>query len=141
MKTIDLQLTDDEKATLRAKRIVQKELQTYAADEIITVLEARDDRAKTLQALIEFQRIPSIGIMFAHDLMRAGYYKLDDLKHRTGADLFDEFEKMNGYHTDPCVEDQFRLVVHYANNPGSNKKWWDFTSERKAYRELHPYVV
>lgn len=141
MKTIDLQLTANEKAIIRTKRIPQKILQGYAADEIIAVLEAGMERAKVLQALIEFQRIPSVGIMFAHDLMRAGYYSLDALKHRTGAELFDEFEKMNGYHTDPCVEDQFRLVVHYANHPDSNKKWWDFTKERKAYRERHPYTV
>nr|WP_198041798.1 helix-hairpin-helix domain-containing protein [Paenibacillus larvae] len=38
-----------------------------------------------------------------------------------------------------CVEDQFRLVVYYANNPESNKKWWDFTEERKHYRETNGY--
>lgn len=141
MKNIDLQLTANEKAILRTKDITRKVLLGYATDEIITALEAHGNRARQLQALIEFQRIPSIGIMFARDLMRAGYYSLDSLKHRPGAELFDEFEKMNGYHTAPCVEDQFRLVVHYVNNPGSNKKWWDFTKERKLYREQHPYEI
>jgi hypothetical protein len=139
MKAIDLELTPDEKQLLKTKGIAQKKLLSYAADEIITALEAQQQRAKVLQALIEFQQIPSIGIMFAKDLMRSGYYSLDELKAKPGAQLFDEFERMNGYHTDPCVEDQFRLVVHYANNPGSNKKWWNFTNERKAYRIKHPY--
>lgn len=140
MKNIELELSPDEKTLLKAKRVSQKALLSLSADEIIVVLEAQGKRAKTLQALIEFQRIPSIGIMFAKDLMRTGYYSLDAVKNRNGAHLFDEFENMNGYHTDPCVEDQFRLVVHYANNPGSNKNWWDFTSERKAYRLANPYT-
>jgi hypothetical protein len=141
MKAIDLELSPDEKLLLKTKGISQKKLLGYAADEIIAVLEAQGHRAKALQALVDFQRIPSIGIMFAKDLMRAGYYSLDELKTKPGAYLFDEFENMNGYHTDPCVEDQFRLVVHYANNPGSNKKWWDFTNERKAYRVEYPYEL
>jgi hypothetical protein len=141
MKNIDLELSSAEKSILKAKKISQKALQSYAADEIVSVLEATDQRAKTLQALVAFQSVPSIGIAFAKDLMRTGYYSLEQLRNRQGAELFDAFEKMNGYHTDPCVEDQFRLVVHYANNPGSNKKWWDFTNERKVYREQVPYQL
>lgn len=44
-----------------------------------------------------------------------------------------------GVWVDPCVEDQFRLVVHYANHPNSKHNWWNFTPERKAFREKNGY--
>jgi AraC-like DNA-binding protein len=37
------------------------------------------------------------------------------------------------------VEDQFRLVVHYADHPGTIRNWWDFTNERKAFRQVNGY--
>nr|WP_317171850.1 helix-turn-helix domain-containing protein [Spirosoma validum] len=44
-----------------------------------------------------------------------------------------------GVWTDSCVEDQFRLVIHFANHPNSKLNWWDFTPERKAFREKNGY--
>jgi hypothetical protein len=134
-KKIDLELTPAEKLILREKRITQKHLIDLAVDEIIAVLNPLPQRARVLQALIEFQSIPSVGIRFAHDLIFLNYYRLDDVKDKTGPHLLDQYEKKIGYNVDPCVEDQFRLVVHYANNPDSKKQWWDFTAERKAYRK------
>lgn len=29
--------------------------------------------------------------------------------------------------------------MHYANNPDSKKQWWDFTSERKVFRNQFGY--
>jgi hypothetical protein len=37
------------------------------------------------------------------------------------------------------VEDQFRLVVHFANTHDTTKKWWDFTSARKKFRAENGY--
>lgn len=48
--------------------------------------------------------------------------------------VIDAFERKKGYWIDSCVEDQFRLVVHYANTADHSKNWWDFTKERKKYR-------
>ncbi len=56
-----------------------------------------------------------------------------------GADLLNAYEKKLGRRVDPCVEDQFRLVVHHANNRGCKKQWWDFTAERKVYRAKNGY--
>ncbi len=138
-KNINLELTADEKLLLKQKGITQKALMNYAIDEIIHILNASAQRAKTLQALFEFQQVPSIGIRFAHDLIFLGYYTLAELKGKQGYELLNEYEEKLGHRVDPCVEDQFRLVVHYANNSGSNKKWWDFSAERKNYRAKNGY--
>ncbi len=92
-----------------------------------------------ISGLIAFQTIPSIGPKFARDLVSLGYYSIDDLHGKDGAALFDELELKKGFWTDPCVEDQFRLAVYHAQHRGSNKNWWDFTAERKAYRAQHGY--
>ncbi len=138
-KKVNLELTAEEKALLKQKGITQKALMDYAIDEIIHALNAPSQRAKILQALFEFQEIPSIGIRFANDLIFLGYYNLSELKDAKGPELLDQYEKKLGNRVDPCVEDQFRLVVYYANNPGSKKQWWDFTAERKAYRSKRGY--
>ena len=140
-KKVNLELTAEEKSILKQSGITQKALMDYAIDEIIHALNASSQRAKTLQALFEFQQIPSIGIRFANDLIFLGYYNLAQLKGMQGSDLLDQYEMKLGSRVDPCVEDQFRLVVHYASNPGSNKQWWDFTAERKAYRTQYGYSI
>ena len=71
-KKINLELTTDEKLLLKQKGIAQKVLMDYAIDEIVDTLNSSPQRAKTLQALYEFQQLPSIGIRFAHDLMFLG---------------------------------------------------------------------
>jgi len=138
-KSIDLELTTEEKQLIKTKKIPQKLLANYAIDEVIAVLDANAERAKTLKALFGFQSIPSIGIKFAKDLMLLGYYNLASLKDKSGPELLNTYEKHTGKWTDPCVEDQFWLVVHYANYFDSKKKWWDFTSERKAFRSQYGY--
>ena len=94
---------------------------------------------KEICALIEFQTVPSVGIKFAEDLVFLGYYSIDALEDQCGAKLTDAYEVKKGYWTDPCVEDQFRLVVHFARNRDASKKWWHFTEERKKYRLENGY--
>jgi Pathogenicity locus len=89
--------------------------------------------------LAEFQTVPSVGIKFAEDLVFLGYYSLSELKNKDGAKLTDEYELKKGYCTDPCVEDQFRLVVNFANTKDPEKTWWDFTEERKKFRAENGY--
>ncbi|GIO25195.1 hypothetical protein J11TS1_37760 [Oceanobacillus sp. J11TS1] len=55
--------------------------------------------------------------------------------------MFDNLEKQLGVWTDSCVEDQIRCVMNYANHPDSNRQWFDFTNERKAYREKVGYPL
>jgi Pathogenicity locus len=131
---IKLPLTDVEKANLRKNKIKIANILDFATDELEVLLNATPERAKEIFALAEFQTIPSIGIKFAEDLVFLGYYSLNELKNKDGAELTDEYELKKGFWIDPCVEDQFRLVVNYANTHDTKKTWWDFTEERKKFR-------
>ncbi|KAB2868441.1 MAG: Pathogenicity locus [Bacteroidales bacterium] len=136
---IKLPLTDAEKQRLKHNRIKLRNITDYAVDELEVILVVSFERAREIYALVEFQSIPSVGIRFAEDLVSLGYYSIDELKGKDGALLTNEFEVLKGYWIDPCVEDQFRLVVYYANTKDSSKNWWNFTDERKKYRVENGY--
>jgi AraC-like DNA-binding protein len=132
-------LTTTERKRLRAANIRIKEIHLHTVAELQALLDVSKIRAMELFALSEFQSLPSIGVRFAHDLISMGYYSLKQLKGKHGAKLTDQFEMQTGAWIDPCVEDQFRLVVHYASHPDAHKNWWDFTAERKAFRQKRGY--
>jgi len=136
---IKLDLTDEERRLLRKHKIKKSELLEYAYDELAVLLNVSEGRARELYALADFQRIPSIGIEFARDLIFLGYYNIQELRSKDGAKLLDDYEYQKGFFTDPCVEDQFRLAVDFAKNQDYTKRWWDFTKERKAYRSKIGY--
>lgn len=138
-KSIKLPLTDSEKAQLRKQKIKIANLIDFAVDEIAVLIGAANNRAKEIYALAEFQTVPTIGIKFAQDLVFLGYYSLQELKNKDGAQLTDEYEKKLAFRVDPCVEDQFRLVVNYAKTQDNSKTWWDFTEERKNFRAANGY--
>jgi hypothetical protein len=131
---IKLPLTVSEKANLRKNKIKIADILGFATDELEVLLNATTERAKEIFALAEFQTVPSVGIKFAEDLLFLGYYSLTELKNKDGAKLTDEYELKKGFWIDPCVEDQFRLVVNFANTYDTKKTWWDFTEERKKFR-------
>lgn len=128
-----------EKKKLREHKIKLKEIHLHSIGDLQQLLNVSKIRAMELYAISEFQSLPSIGIRFAQDLISMGYYSLNDLRKKDGAKLTDQFEAQSGVWIDSCVEDQFRLVVHYANHPDSKLNWWDFTKERKAFREKYGY--
>jgi hypothetical protein len=136
---IKLPLTDIEKANLRKYKIKIANILDFATDELEVLLNVTTERAKEIYALAEFQTIPSIGIKFAEDLVFLGYYSLNELKNKDGAKLTDEYELKKGFWIDPCVEDQFRLVINFANTNDTKKTWWNFTEERKKYRFENGY--
>lgn len=138
---IKLPLTDSEKANLRKHKIKIANILDFAKDELEVLLNATSERAKEIYALAEFQTVPSIGIKFAADLVFLGYYSLNELKQENAAKLTDDYEKKFGYWVDPCVEDQFRLIVNFANTNDTTKTWWDFTEERKKFRSENGYPI
>lgn len=138
---IKLELSDSERKALRKNKIKKSEILEYASDELSVLLNIPEVRAKELYAFADFQQIPSIGIEFAKDLVFLGYYSVEELRTKNGAELTDQYEKKKGYKTDPCVEDQFRLAVDFAKNNDYSKKWWDFTNERKKYRNEFGYPI
>ena len=129
-----MELTAVEKQHLKERKVSLKALSDYAPDEIAAMLNASPERTKELTALAEFQSIPSLGVGFAKELIAQGYYALEQLKGKGAVELFDAYEKHSGCWADPCVEDSYRLLVHYIEHKDENKRWWDFTKERKAYR-------
>lgn len=134
-----LNLTDTERRNLRRNKVKISEILDFAADELEGILDVSEERAKELHALADFQRIPSVGIKFAEDLIFLGYYSIEELKGCDGGALTDAYEKKKGFRTDVCVEDQFRLAVNFAENYDYTKNWWDFTEQRKTYRSKHGY--
>jgi len=136
---IKLRLTEVEKANLRKNKIKIADILDFATDELEVLLNTSTERANEIYAIAEFQTVPSIGIKFAEDLVFLGYYSLNELKDKDGAKLTDEYELKKGFWIDPCVEDQFRLVVNFANTHDTKKTWWDFTEERKKFRTENGY--
>lgn len=136
---VKLPLTDIEKANLRKNKIKIADILDFTIDELEVLLNTTAERAKEIYALAEFQTVPSVGIKFAEDLVFLGYYSLNELKRKDGAKLTDEYEQKKGYWVDPCVEDQFRLIVNFATTKDIKKTWWDFTEERKKFRSENGY--
>lgn len=134
-----LELQPEERKALRQHKIKIGSVIEYAPEELERKLDISLDRAREIYALADFQRIPSIGIEFAKDLIFLGYRSVSELKEKDGGQLLNDYEKRKGYQTDPCVEDQFRLVVHFARTDDYSKTWWGFTKERKAFRAKHGY--
>ncbi|MGO4539118.1 helix-hairpin-helix domain-containing protein [Paenibacillus sp. 2TAB19] len=141
MSTPKLPLTDDERKRLRTLKIKLAQIADYSPSEMAGSLDISEDRASLLCALAQFQRVPSIGPSLAHNLVELGFHTLQDIKDggEGGEELVNRLEKLHGVWMDPCVEDVMRLAVHHAHHPGSDKQWWDFTAERKAYRSENGY--
>lgn len=136
---IKLNLSHSERKKLRSNKIKISEILDFAADELQVILGVTTERAKAIQALAEFQKIPSVGIRSAEDLIYLGYYSIAEIKGKDGVQLTEAFEQKKGYWIDPCMEDVFRLVCHVANTNDYTKNWWDFTKERKKYRLANGY--
>ncbi|WP_257348538.1 helix-hairpin-helix domain-containing protein [Pseudalkalibacillus decolorationis] len=140
MKNISpkLPLTTEERTNLRKNKVKLREIAQMDLVQLSEILKTTYERAKYLRGLAQFQSVPSIGPKIAEHVVGLGFYSLDEIKNEE-ADLVNRFEQQKGFWTDPCVEDSFRCIVYYANHPDSDKSWFDFTSERKRYREQHGY--
>jgi AraC-like DNA-binding protein len=134
-----LDILVSEKKKLRANKVKLSEIHLHSAENLRAILGISKIRAMELKALSEFQTIPSIGIRFAMDLISLGYYSIQELKGKDPAKLVDRLERQLGAWIDPCVEDQMRLCIHYAEHFDNRVNWWDFTKERKAFRQQHGY--
>lgn len=134
-----LPLTPEEKLKLKACKVKLKEISRMDISHLTNCLQISIERAKYLRGLAEFQTIPSIGPKVAQRVVGLGYYSLEEIKNEDGAELINRLEELYGYWEDPCLEDSFRCIVHHANHLESEKSWFDFTSERKKYREQYGY--
>ncbi|WP_231686951.1 helix-hairpin-helix domain-containing protein [Bacillus sp. JCM 19034] len=137
-----LPLTEEEKQTLRKMKIKLSDFHKLKIEDISNSLGVDIERAKMLKGLATFQQVPSIGYKLASRLVNhLAYYSLDQLKTENWAEVFHKLELKLECWIDSCVEDQIICVIHYANYPDSEKQWFDFTKERKAYRQQHGYPI
>ena len=134
-----LPLTEEERAKLRTCKIKLNGISYMSTLELSQCLGISIERSKYLRALAIFQTVPSIGPKVSQRIVDLGYYSLEEIKNMDGSDLINCWEEKCGYWEDPCLEDAFRCIVHHANNPESNKCWFDFTEERKEYRQQFGY--
>ncbi|WP_231893387.1 helix-hairpin-helix domain-containing protein [Rossellomorea aquimaris] len=135
-----LPLKEEERKKLRKEKIKLSDLHSLSPETLSERINISVERARTLVALCVFQRIPSIGPNLAHNVVNdLSFYTFEEIKNAKGEDLIIELEKKYGVWMDPCVEDSLRCVVHHANHPNSQKNWWDFTAQRKTFRETHGY--
>lgn len=134
-----LEILISEKRKLRANKVKLGEIHHHSVENLRAILGISKIRAMELKAISEFQTIPSIGIRFALDLISLGLYSIQGLKGKDPAKLVDRLERQLGAWIDPCVEDQMRLCVHYAEHFDNRVNWWDFTKERKAFRQQYGY--
>lgn len=139
-KNPKLPLTESERFNLRKAKVKLSEIYKTEVNHLAEILNVSVERARDIKGLATFQQVPSIGSEMAKKLVDILHiYSLEEIKDKNGADLFDELERRMGVWTDPCVEDQIRCIIYFANNPASDKKWFDFTEERKQFRKLHGY--
>ncbi|GEL76439.1 helix-hairpin-helix domain-containing protein [Tenuibacillus multivorans] len=134
--SVKLDLQDEERQKLRDAKIMLKDMHLISPIELSKAIQCTFERARYVIGLATFQRIPSIGYRMAYNFVHyLNIYSLNEIRDEDPAQLFDRFERIVGESIDPCVEDQIRCVIHHANYPGSEKLWYDFTEERKAYRQ------
>lgn len=77
----------------------------------------------------DLESIPGVGPATARDLRRLGVRRVDDLRGRGPARLYDELQGLSGEHVDRCVLYVFRCAVHCAGDPepdGELTKWWNW---------------
>ncbi|UOQ92128.1 helix-hairpin-helix domain-containing protein [Halobacillus shinanisalinarum] len=139
-KNPKLPFEKDEKAKLRKAKVKISDIHNKEVDELSKILCVPMNRARLIKGLASFQLVPSIGEKLAEKIVHnLEINSLHEIRDENGAELFDKLESNLGVWTDPCVEDQIRCVIYYANHPKSNKQWFDFTEERKLYRQRNGY--
>ena len=77
-----------------------------------------------------FEQIPNVGKEIAKDFVLLGLKTPQALQSQDGFDLYVKLcDKTQSYH-DPCVLDTFLAAIEFMNGT-SNKKWWEFSAQRK----------
>ena len=81
----------------------------------------------------DLQRMPNVGPAIAHDLIRLGIRRPDDLRGKDPDDLYERLSELDGVRHDPCLRDTMAAVISYAET-GDTSPWWYFTPQRKGPR-------
>ncbi len=74
--------------------------------------------------------LPNIGKTMAHDLMRIGIARPEQLVGEDPYDLYARFCHAFNERQDPCALDVLMSIVDFMNG-GEPRVWWAYTAERK----------
>ena len=79
----------------------------------------------------DLRALPNIGPAVAKMLMRLGINRQDDLRGKTGHELYRRLCELDGRTHDPCLLDTFVAAVDHANGAPA-RPWWFYSRLRKA---------
>lgn len=138
-----LALDADERAALRGAGLAARDVAELGADELARRVDGALSRARCaeLVALARFQRLGSVGLETARDLLVLGITRVEDLAGRDARTLHRELERRTRTKHDPCVEDVFRCAIAQAEEPElapELRDWWRWTSLRGAAPDARP---
>ena len=79
----------------------------------------------------DLRALPNIGPAVAKMLMRLGIERQDDLRGKTGDELYRKLCELDGRRHDPCLLDTLVAAVDHANGAPA-RSWWFYSRLRKA---------
>jgi hypothetical protein len=79
----------------------------------------------------DLRALPNIGPAVAKMLMRLGIERQDDLRTKTGDELYRRLCELDDLTHDPCLLDTFVAAVDHANGAPA-RPWWFYSRLRKA---------
>src|SRR5262249_54781229 len=138
-----LDLSPLERRALARAKLTTSELGDLSGEDVFRRTQGAiaPDRAEEIAALAAFQRLGSIGLECARDLVKLGLRRRDDLKGRDAIELYRSLCAMTNTRQDPCVEDVFRCAiaqVDHADLPEHLRAWHRWTPVRGLERGTMP---
>ena len=120
-----LDLTDSERRALSRAKVRIAEIGSMSGEELFRRTDGAiaPDRASEIAALAAFQRLGSIGLECARDLVRLGMTQRADLGGQDANELYERLCKLTRTRQDPCVEDVLRCAIAQVEHPGLPQEW------------------
>ncbi|MCC6409369.1 MAG: WYL domain-containing protein [Planctomycetes bacterium] len=125
VKPPKLALSAAERRAFARAKVRVAELAALSADELAARTGGAIELARCaeLVALAGFQRLGSIGLESARDLVLLGFRRVDDLVGGDPRELFTRLCKLTHSNQDPCVEDVLRCAIAQAEHPDLPPPW------------------
>jgi len=138
-----LDLTDAERRALSRAKLRITEIGSLSGEELFRRTDGAiaPERASEIAALAAFQRLGSIGLECARDLVRLGFMKRKDLAGQDPNELYAHLCKLAHTRQDPCVEDVLRCAiaqVEHSDLPHEWRAWHRWTPLRGTPRGTLP---
>ena len=124
-KSPELDLSDSERRALARAKLRTCEIGSLSGDELFQRTDGAiaPERASAIAALASFQRLGSIGIECARDLVALGFKSREELAGQDPNALYERLCTQAGVRQDPCVEDVLRCAIAQVDHPDLPRKW------------------